>query len=143
MIEMGDIYTVKDSEHEPGVYRVVGTKDEIVLIKIGDLEGNRVHTGHIVKMTTGKVQDLGEADMPTHNLKQKILSEIGMIPHVLSSNIYRMKSNKILNTVSFVALTAGILSDVLALGYPNISSAMAILGILGFVLSMSVFYNSL
>lgn len=139
---MNDIYKINNSNHESGIYRVVGTSNGIVLLKIGDLDNNRVNTGHIIKITEQKLQRFDNTSIPDKNTRQKILSEIDMLPYILSANYHRMKSNKLLNIVSLILLTSGILFDVLGLGHSLISSIMILLGSLGFALSMSVLYNS-
>jgi hypothetical protein len=142
MVKMNDIYKINNSNHESGIYCVVGLSNGIVLLKIGDLNNNRVNTGHIIKITERKLQRFDNTSIPDKNIRQKILSEIDMLPYILSANYHRMKSNKVLNIVSLILLTSGILFDVLGLGHSLISSIMILLGSLGFALSMSVLYNS-
>lgn len=141
MVEINDIYRIESSNYESGIYRVVGTSNNIVLVKIGDLNKNRIHTGHIIKTTEDKLQDFDNSDIPKKNIKQKIISKINMIPYILSANYDRMKDNNYLNIVSLIFLVCGLLFDFLVIEYPIISSTLILIGSLGFALSMSVFYN--
>jgi hypothetical protein len=52
-----DHYAVDgDHGYPDGVYRVVGRKDgTVVLLRVGDCEGRRVHTGEVIEATTDEV----------------------------------------------------------------------------------------
>lgn len=51
---MPDPYThyrpTGDTDHSPGVYRVVGTGDPVALLEVADAEGTRVHTGTLLRV---------------------------------------------------------------------------------------------
>lgn len=41
----GEHYSPTDGAHPPGVYRVVGTADDVVLLHVADSDGRRVNSG--------------------------------------------------------------------------------------------------
>lgn len=141
MVEINECYEIKDSNHENGVYRVVGTEENIVMLKVGDLHNNRLHTGQLVQVTEDELDQFKKVEIPKENLKQKILSEIKMLPYVLIANYHRMKDNWILNVISGAFQSAGLIMSFLNLDYPTISSLLILSGSLGLALSMSLFYN--
>jgi len=50
-----DHYRPTDADHPDGIYRVVGTGDQVALLRVGDADGRRVHTGDLLT-----VDDLAE-----------------------------------------------------------------------------------
>ena len=47
MPEVNDHYRPTGEDHAPGVYRVVGATARVVLLRVADAEGRRVHTGEV------------------------------------------------------------------------------------------------
>ncbi|MGA9401361.1 hypothetical protein [Haladaptatus sp.] len=47
MIDVGDHYRPTADGDESGVYRVVGTGDDVVLLRLTDADGTRVHSGEL------------------------------------------------------------------------------------------------
>ncbi len=47
MTDTGDHYRPTTDGDERGVYRVVGTADEIALLRLTDADGNRIHSGYL------------------------------------------------------------------------------------------------
>lgn len=52
MTDVGDHYRPTDGAVDPGVYRVVGTTDGVALLRVGDADGRRVHTGEVHRVDT-------------------------------------------------------------------------------------------
>lgn len=50
MTAVGDHYRPTGDALDPGVYRVVGTAEEVVLLRVGDADGRRVHTGEVSRV---------------------------------------------------------------------------------------------
>lgn len=46
-MDIGEHYRPTDGDHTPGVYRVVGTTDGVTLLRVGDADGRRIHTGEV------------------------------------------------------------------------------------------------
>jgi hypothetical protein len=49
---LGDHYHPTTADVPDGVYRVVGAADDIALLRVGDADGQRVHTGALVHVAT-------------------------------------------------------------------------------------------
>lgn len=47
MVDVGAHYRPITGDYPPGVYRVVGTTDEIVLLRVTDGDGRRIHSGAV------------------------------------------------------------------------------------------------
>lgn len=47
MVAVGTHFRPVAGQHAPGVYRVVGATGTVALLRVGDAEGRRVHTGEI------------------------------------------------------------------------------------------------
>jgi len=67
---------VESSSHEPGIYRVVGTGEEVTLLEVGTAEGRRVHTGRTVRVPASAVEAEFE---PVENPDSGVLSRVGEI----------------------------------------------------------------
>ena len=60
-----DHYRAGSSDPIPaGVYRVVGTGEEIALLRVGDSEGLRVRTGEVVTVSRDTVGQFEDAPNP-------------------------------------------------------------------------------
>ena len=44
-MEIGHHYRPVSGDHDPGIYRVVGTTDGVTLLRVADADARRVHTG--------------------------------------------------------------------------------------------------
>jgi hypothetical protein len=53
MTDVGEHYRPADGDRRPGVYRVVGTGDPVVLLRVADGDGRRVHEGAIERVAAG------------------------------------------------------------------------------------------
>ena len=47
-----------------GVYRVVGTSEQLTLLRVGDADGRRVRTGEIVRVSRSVYTNFGAAENP-------------------------------------------------------------------------------
>jgi len=47
MADAGDHYRPAGDDYPPGVYRVVGTPDDVTLLRVADGDGRREHTGEL------------------------------------------------------------------------------------------------
>jgi hypothetical protein len=63
-MDVGEHYRPVDGDHTPGVYRVVGTTDGVTLLRVGDADGRRVHTGAVHRLGEGVIESEFE---PTTN----------------------------------------------------------------------------
>jgi len=67
-VSVYDHFQVYDSEYLNGVYRVVGVRGETVtLLKIGDEDGRRVHTGEITTLGLDEVEGFDRIEDPELN----------------------------------------------------------------------------
>ena len=60
-MDVGEHYRPTDGDHTPGVYRVVGTTDGVTLLRVGDADERRVHTGDIRYVDTSTLESEFEA----------------------------------------------------------------------------------
>jgi len=56
MVQVGDHVRSTGGEHRQGVYRVVGVPADVVLLQVGDDEGQRVSTGYLVRVAAGDLE---------------------------------------------------------------------------------------
>lgn len=64
-IDIYDHVRLTATGHPGGIYRVVGTTDETVtLLRVGDAEGRRVHTGEVTTVDRSVIADGELADNP-------------------------------------------------------------------------------
>lgn len=53
---------------DTGVYRVVGTtREDVALLRVGDADGRRVHTGDVATVARGDLRDFEAAENPDGN----------------------------------------------------------------------------
>ncbi|WP_049901646.1 hypothetical protein [Halococcus agarilyticus] len=75
--------TDADGSHQPGIYRVVGTsEDDVTLLRVGDADGRRVHTGEIVTVPNDARSGFEPAENPDGN------RSVGVALASLSENAY-------------------------------------------------------
>ncbi|OYR67264.1 hypothetical protein DJ78_16510 [Halorubrum ezzemoulense] len=55
-VDVGAHYRPTDGDHDPGVYRVVGATDGATLLRVGDADGRRVHTGAVCRVTASALR---------------------------------------------------------------------------------------
>jgi hypothetical protein len=63
---VGDHLRPDETDHAPGVYRVVGMGDRAVLLHVADGEGRRVHTGRVVRVRRDALGGFAPADPPAN-----------------------------------------------------------------------------
>lgn len=62
---MYDHVRLIDAGHPDGIYRVVGTNGEtVILLRVSDADGRRVHTGEVVSVPSEKLDAFEPADNP-------------------------------------------------------------------------------
>ena len=65
MVDPGDHVRPTDGGHDPGVYRVVGTGEEVALLRVTDADGRRAHTGEVIHVPADALRSTFEsADDP-------------------------------------------------------------------------------
>ncbi|MFB6219395.1 MAG: hypothetical protein ABEH77_09540 [Halobacteriaceae archaeon] len=65
MSGVGDHYRPVEGDHDPGVYRVVGTTDGVTLLRVADDSGRRTHTGEVVTVAPATLEaEFEPADDP-------------------------------------------------------------------------------
>jgi hypothetical protein len=69
MADVGEHYRPVDNDHQPGVYRVVGTGDPVVLLRVADRDGRRRHRGVVLRVAAADLERAFEpADDPDAGL---------------------------------------------------------------------------
>jgi hypothetical protein len=64
-VSVYDHFQVRSGDYPTGTYRVVGVREETVtLLKIGDEEGRREHTGDIITLGLDEVEALDRIEEP-------------------------------------------------------------------------------
>jgi hypothetical protein len=67
-IYLYDHFQVSSGDYPNGIYRVVGVgEDTVTLLKIGDEDGRRVHTGEIITLELDEVEKLDRVTDPEPN----------------------------------------------------------------------------
>lgn len=63
-----DHVRIADDRHPPGVYRVVGVGDgTVTLLRVGDSDGRRVHTGELLTVDVDAFDSFEPAENPAEN----------------------------------------------------------------------------
>ncbi|MFC6837908.1 hypothetical protein [Halomarina ordinaria] len=78
---MYEHYRPTDTDHRAGTYRVVGTTSEAVtLLRVGDVDGQRVHTGALITVDAAEFDRFEPAENPDGNrpLRATITSALEM-----------------------------------------------------------------
>lgn len=66
--EVGDHLRPVDADLPAGAYRVVGTPgDDVTLLRVGDAEGRRVHTGDVRRAPRDRLDGFEPAENPDRN----------------------------------------------------------------------------
>ncbi len=66
--EVGDHLRPADADLPAGAYRVVGTPgDDVTLLRVGDADGRRVHTGEVRRVPRGRLDGFEPAENPDGN----------------------------------------------------------------------------
>ncbi|WP_144060679.1 hypothetical protein [Salinarchaeum sp. Harcht-Bsk1] len=60
MAEIGDHYRSVGAAAPTGTYRVVGTTDTVCLLRVTNEDGRRRHTGEVVRVSDGTLEDAFE-----------------------------------------------------------------------------------
>ena len=60
-MNVGEHYRPANGDHAPGIYRVVGVTDGVTLLRVGDADGRRIHTGEIYRVDGDTVETEFEA----------------------------------------------------------------------------------
>lgn len=60
MVENGAHYRTKTADYPAGVYRVVGSADEVVLLRLTDGDGQRRFSGRLVSVTGAELESCFE-----------------------------------------------------------------------------------
>lgn len=56
MVSIGEHYRAMDPDHPSGVYRVVGTPDDVTLLRVADANGRRRHTGTVLHVSSEAIE---------------------------------------------------------------------------------------
>jgi hypothetical protein len=123
-----------EADYPGGVYRVVGTGSEaVVLLRVGDAEGRRVHSGELVTVDTADLDGFEDAEDPSGNrsVGRALFSALEAAAFSFRSVAGSLAANPLPAAVSFALLLAGIVGESV-LPVPNIVlTAFVFLGALG------------
>lgn len=61
IMKVGKHYRPTEADHDPGVYRVVGATDGVTLLRVGDADGRRIHTGELRRVDAAALESGFEA----------------------------------------------------------------------------------
>lgn len=56
MPAVGEHYRPRHGDYEPGVYRVVGVPEDVTLLRVGDVDGRRIHPGEISRVSVDALE---------------------------------------------------------------------------------------
>jgi hypothetical protein len=124
------------TDHPDGVYRVVGTTDETVtLLRVGDPDGRRIHTGEVSAVDRAALDDAEPADNPDDSwaITPFLTGLPKSIYWQLRTFVLTLAANPIPTAIALALLVIGSLEDPgIALPEP-LSTAFVFAGAFGLV----------
>lgn len=116
MPEMAEYLQPTTTDHPDGIYRVVGTDESTVtLLRVGDAEGTRVHTGEIQQIDRTKLDGFETADEPAG---RGVVATLADVPELLYFQFVAFAGTLTdrpgATAVALVCLVAGLIGDQLA-----------------------------
>lgn len=111
-----------------GIYRVVGTDESTVtLLRVGDAEGTRVHTGEIRRVERARLDGFETAAEPAG---QGVLAALADVPELLYFEFVAfggtLTDRPVLAAIALGCLVAGLLGDQVV-GVPRVAEVGLIL----------------
>ncbi|MEF8881302.1 MAG: hypothetical protein V5A34_02100 [Halapricum sp.] len=95
-----------------GTYRVVGTSEAITLLRVGDADGRRVHTGEVVTVDREALDGFEPAENPTDD--RSIGAILTSVPRTFYWQLRAfgssMATNPVPSTLFALALLVGVLT---------------------------------
>jgi len=127
-------FRATDAGIPDGIYRVVGRDDgRVTLLRVGDPDGRRVHTGEIVTVEAATVATLAPAENPDGNepLAANVVSAVTMGYWSLRAFGQGVVTNPVPAAVAALFLLAGIVGDRFVTLPDVVFSVLAIVGGVG------------
>jgi len=103
-----------EADYHDGIYRVVGTGSEaVVLLRVGDAEERRVHSGELVTVDTTELDGFERAEDPSGNrsVGRALFSALETAAFSLRSVAGSLAANPLASAVAFAFLLAGNLGE--------------------------------
>lgn len=60
MAAIGEHYRPVEATHPAGIYRVVGTSNEVTLLQVANADGRRRHTGELIHVSAATIEEAFE-----------------------------------------------------------------------------------
>lgn len=117
-----------------GIYRVVGTpKGVVTLLRVGDSDGQRMHTGELVKISEDEFDEIPTAENPDGNrpLRALIASHFEMIHWSVRVFCQQLATHPIPATVAVTLIGFGAQGDLLVPIPDMIQGGLILVGSLG------------
>mgnify|MGYP000256511594 CR=1 FL=1 len=129
-----------DADYPAGVYRVVGVDDDAVtLLRIGDEEGTRVHTGDVRRVPRAALDGFATADPPERSAPPGAL--LRTVPAHLYWSVWAflksLRRQPVPSVVALILLTAGAVGGGTLPVSETGLDALVLLGTVGLVLVAS------
>jgi len=132
-----DHFRATDAGVPDGIYRVVGSDDgSVTLLRVGDPDGSRVHTGEVVTVDSETVERLAPAENPDGNesLAAAVASAVRTGYWSLRAFAEQLAANPVPAAVATIFLLAGTVGDRIVT-LPDVAfSALTFVGIVGLAL---------
>lgn len=109
-----DHYRPAGGDYPQGIYRVVGTTEEAVtVLRVGDADGRRVHTGEVYTVPTAEFTAFEAAENPdgSRPLGATLVSSLGMGYWGLRAFLGQLAANPGPATVALVLIAAGLFGE--------------------------------
>jgi hypothetical protein len=105
-----DHFFASDTDYRDGIYRVVGTGEErVILLRVGDADGQRVNTGKIITVSYGDLSNFESAENPDGNrsVGAAVRSQLEMIYWSLRVFLQELTQHPLLSLLAIVAILVG------------------------------------
>jgi hypothetical protein len=127
-----DHYRTTDADAvRQGVYRVVGVDDEdVVLLRVGDTDGERVHTGETVRIARDRFGELEPATNP--DAERSPVDAVASVPETAYWSVRafadQAASRPFVSSIALASVVVGFLGDAVAFLPDTVSGVLILVG---------------
>ena len=129
-----DHVALADTDHPPGIYRVVGRDEgQVTLLRVGDEDGTRVSGGEVVTVSEADFDRSAPAENPDGNrpLPTAIATQAGMVYWSLRAFTGQLLGNPVAASVPLALLLAGGFGEEFVAGPDFLFGGLILVGALG------------
>jgi hypothetical protein len=129
-----DHFFASDTDYRDGIYRVVGTGEErVILLRVGDADGQRVNTGKIITVSYGDLSNFESAENPDGNrsVGAAVRSQLEMIYWSLRAFVQQLAANPLLSLLAIAVILIGNFGEEIVPLPDAAYGVLIIIGVLG------------